>query len=57
MGTSVDQATSDALSSDQQLQQMAEWAGDYMLDQMVNSLKDNYGVSVNQSVADQVVLQ
>ncbi len=55
--TAVDQATSDALSSDQQLQQMAESAGDDMLDQMVNSLKDSYGVSVNQSVADQVVLQ
>jgi peptidyl-prolyl cis-trans isomerase D len=55
--TAVDQATSDALSADQQLQQMAESAGDDMLDQMVNSLKDSYGVSVNQSVADQAVLQ
>ncbi|MBP2558772.1 peptidyl-prolyl cis-trans isomerase D [Neorhizobium galegae] len=53
----VDQATSDALSGDQQLQQMANAAGDDMLDQMVNSLKDSYGVSVNQTVVDQAMLQ
>ncbi|MDR6818697.1 peptidyl-prolyl cis-trans isomerase D [Neorhizobium sp. 2083] len=53
----VDQATSDALSGDQQLQQMANAAGDDMLDQMVNSLKGSYGVSVNQTVVDQAMLQ
>ncbi|CAN7344403.1 SurA N-terminal domain-containing protein [Neorhizobium sp. LjRoot104] len=53
----VDQATTDAVSGDQQLQQMANAAGDDMLDQMVNSLKDSYGVSVNQTVVDQAMLQ
>lgn len=55
--TAVDQATTDAVSGDQQLQQMANAAGDDMLDQMVNSLKDSYGVSVNQTVVDQAMLQ
>ena len=53
----VDQAATDALSGDPQLQQMANAAGDDMLDQMVNSLKDSYGVSVNQTVVDQAMLQ
>ncbi|WP_117191133.1 SurA N-terminal domain-containing protein [Rhizobium terrae] len=55
--TAVDQVTSDALSGDQQLQQMADAAGDDMLDQMVNSLKNSYGVSVDQNVANQAMLQ
>ena len=55
--TAIDQATTDALSGDEQLQRMAESAGDDMLDQMVNSLKNTYGVSVNQTVVDQVMLQ
>jgi len=55
--TAVDQATTDALSGDEQLQRMADSAGDDMLDQMVNSLKDGYGVSINQAVVNQVMLQ
>ena len=55
--TAVDQATTDALSGDEQLQRMADAAGDDMLDQMVNSLKDSYGVSINQAVVNQVMLQ
>ncbi len=51
--TNVSQTAGDALSGDQQLQQMANAAGDDMLDQMVNSLKNTYGVSVNQAVVNQ----
>ena len=53
----VDEATTDALSGDQQLDQIAKAAGDDMLDQMVNSLKTNYGVQVNQAVLNQVMTQ
>lgn len=55
--TAVDQVTTDALSGDEQLERMAEAVGDDMLDQMVNSLKNSYGVSVNQTVLNQVMLQ
>jgi peptidyl-prolyl cis-trans isomerase D len=55
--TAVDQSPSDALSGDEQLQRMAESAGDDMLDQMVNSLKNSYGVSINQSVVNQSTVQ
>jgi peptidyl-prolyl cis-trans isomerase D len=51
--TAVDQATPDALAGDEQLQRMAQSAGDDMLDQMVNSLKNSYGVTINQSVVNQ----
>ncbi|AYD01282.1 peptidylprolyl isomerase [Neorhizobium sp. NCHU2750] len=51
--TSVDQSPTDALANDQQLQQLAGAAGDDMLDQMVNSLKQRYGVSVNQAAVEQ----
>jgi peptidyl-prolyl cis-trans isomerase D len=52
--TSSEQATADALASNEPLQRMAEAAGDDMLDQMVNRLQNDYGVSINQAVADQV---
>ncbi|RWX75384.1 peptidylprolyl isomerase [Neorhizobium lilium] len=55
--TSVDQASPDALAGDEQLQRMAQSAGDDMLDQMVNSLKTTYGVTINQSVVNQATLQ
>jgi peptidyl-prolyl cis-trans isomerase D len=55
--TAVEQSSSDALSGDEQLQRMAESAGDDMLDQMVNSLKNSYGVSINQSVVNQSTVQ
>jgi peptidyl-prolyl cis-trans isomerase D len=51
--TAVDQSTPDALAGDEQLQRMAQSAGDDMLDQMVNSLKNSYGVTINQSVVNQ----
>ncbi|TWF46341.1 peptidylprolyl isomerase [Neorhizobium alkalisoli] len=51
--TAVEQATSDALAGDQQLQRMADAAGDDMLDQMVNSLKQSYGVSINRNAVTQ----
>jgi peptidyl-prolyl cis-trans isomerase D len=51
--TAVEQAPSDELANDPQLQRLAGSAGDDMLDQMVNSLKDRYGVSINQTVLDQ----
>ena len=55
--TAVDETASDALSADQQLDRMAQAAGDDMLDQMVNSLKNSYGVSVNQTVVNQAMVQ
>lgn len=53
--TAVEQAPADTLSADEQLQRLAESAGDDMLDQMVNSLKDRYGVSINQTALQQSV--
>jgi peptidyl-prolyl cis-trans isomerase D len=55
--TAVDESAPDALSGDEQLQRMAQSAGDDMLDQMVNSLKNSYGVSINQSVVNQSTIQ
>ena len=55
--TDVQDTASDALAGDQQLQRMADAAGDDMLDQMVNSLKANYGVKINQSAAAQSVTE
>lgn len=55
--TGVDAGSTDVLSEDPQLTRMAEAAGDDMLDQMVNSLKSTYGVSVNQNVVNQITLQ
>jgi len=52
--TGSEQAPSDALDGNEPLQRMAEAAGDDMLDQMVNRLQNDYGVSINQAVADQV---
>lgn len=46
----------DALdNSDQQITAMANAAGDDMLDQMVNRLQNDYGVTINQAVADQAM--
>ncbi len=52
--TSTDQVPADALAQDEPLRQIADAAGDDMLDQMVNRLQNEYGVSINQAVADQV---
>ncbi|NTF07364.1 peptidylprolyl isomerase [Agrobacterium rubi] len=47
---------SDALdNNDQQITAMATAAGDDMLDQMVSRLQNDYGVSINQAVADQAL--
>lgn len=46
----------DALdNSDQQITAMANAAGDDMLDQMVNRLQNDYGVTINQAAADQAM--
>jgi peptidyl-prolyl cis-trans isomerase D len=50
--------TTDVLASNnQQLDAIAKAAGDDILDQMVNRLQTEYGVSINQSVADQAMLR
>jgi peptidyl-prolyl cis-trans isomerase D len=47
---------SDALdNNDQQVTAMATAAGDDMLDQMVNRLQNDYGVTINQAAADQAM--
>ncbi len=54
--TDVTNSPSDALdNNDQQLTAMATAAGDDMLDQMVNRLQNDYGVTINQAVADQAM--
>ena len=52
--TGVDRTPADTLVADEQLQRIAEAAGDDMLDQMVNRLQNDYGVRINQAAADQV---
>lgn len=48
--------TTDALSNaDQQVAQIANAAGDDILDQMVNQLQSKYAVTVNQNLADQAM--
>jgi peptidyl-prolyl cis-trans isomerase D len=49
-------APADALSNDdRQITAMAKAAGDDMLDQMVTRLQNDYGVSINQALADQAM--
>ncbi|HEX2146675.1 MAG TPA: SurA N-terminal domain-containing protein [Pseudorhizobium sp.] len=52
--TDAQQAPADALAQDEPLQRLAQAAGDDILDQMVNRLQNDYGVSINQAVAEQV---
>lgn len=48
--------TTDPLADDgKQVQQLANAAGDDMLDQMVTALQSKYGVSVNQGLAQQAI--
>ena len=48
--------TTDPLADDsKQVQQLANAAGDDMLDQMVTALQTKYGVSVNQALAQQAI--
>ena len=54
-GAGLDTAT-DVLSDDsKQIQQLANAAGDDILDQMVTKLQDSYGVSINQTLAQQAI--
>jgi peptidyl-prolyl cis-trans isomerase D len=55
--TAIEQAPSSAPANDEQLNRLADSAGDDMLDQMVNSLKDRYGVSINQTALQQSTVQ
>ncbi|MCF6368574.1 peptidylprolyl isomerase [Rhizobium halophilum] len=52
--TGSDQVAGDELSNEEPLQRLAQAAGDDILDQMVNRLQNDYGVSINQAVAEQV---
>ncbi|MCA0255662.1 MAG: SurA N-terminal domain-containing protein [Proteobacteria bacterium] len=52
-----DQPTFDALDNSQgQVEAVAKAAGDDILDQMVNSLQTEYGVSINRALADQAMV-
>jgi peptidyl-prolyl cis-trans isomerase D len=54
-GAGTDTA-SDVLSDDsKQIQQLANATGDDILDQMVTKLQDSYGVSINQTLAQQAM--
>lgn len=56
-GAGID-TTTDVLSDDgKQIQQLANAAGDDILDQMVTKLQDSYGVSINQTLAQQAILR
>ncbi|MDQ0455931.1 peptidyl-prolyl cis-trans isomerase D [Rhizobium paknamense] len=50
--------STDALDqSDQQVTALANAAGDDILDQMVNQLQSNYGVTINQAMAQQAMVR
>ena len=52
------EATTDALSNaDQQIAAVARLSGDDILDQMVNALQSNYGVSINRTLAERTIAQ
>lgn len=54
--TNVQQQPADALDAgNQQINQIAKAAGDDLLDQMVVQLQTDYGVSVNQALAEQAM--
>lgn len=53
-----DQPLTDALANDDaQIAAIAKVAGDDILDQMVRRLQDNYGVTINQQLADQAMVR
>lgn len=53
-----DQPTSDALvNDDAQITEIAKAAGDDILDQMVRRLQDEYGVTINQQLAEQAMVR
>lgn len=52
------QATTDALANaEQQITAVARLSGDDILDQMVNALQANYGVSINRTLAERAIAQ
>ncbi|QRM55528.1 peptidylprolyl isomerase [Sinorhizobium sp. BG8] len=52
------QAVPDALSNaEQQIEAVARASGDDILDQIVNALQASYGVSINRTLAEQVISQ
>lgn len=53
-----DQPATDALGNeDAQIAEIANAAGDDILDQMVNRLQDDYGVTINQQLAEQAMVR
>ncbi|MDI7864072.1 SurA N-terminal domain-containing protein [Rhizobiaceae bacterium n13] len=53
-----EQATTDVLDNqEQQLQAIANAAGDDILDQMVNRLQGDYGVTINRTLAEQAMVR
>lgn len=53
-----DQPSTDALANDDaQIAAIAKVAGDDILDQMVRCLQDNYGVTINQQLAEQAMVR
>lgn len=53
-----DQPSTDALANDDaQIAAIAKVAGDDILDQMVRRLQDNYGVTINQQLAEQAMVR
>ncbi|GEO83255.1 MULTISPECIES: peptidylprolyl isomerase [Alphaproteobacteria] len=53
-----DQPRTDALANDDaQITQIAKAAGDDILDQMVNRLQNDYGVTINQQLAEQAMVR
>lgn len=53
-----DQPSTDALANDDaQVTAMAKMAGDDILDQMVRRLQDDYGVTINQQLAEQAMVR
>ncbi|MBW8317922.1 MAG: SurA N-terminal domain-containing protein [Arenimonas sp.] len=53
-----DQPATDALGNeDAQISEIANAAGDDILDQMVNRLQDDYGVTINQQLAEQAMVR
>lgn len=56
--TAINQQPADALSDgDAEVRQIARASGDDMLDQVVNQLQKNYGVSINQALAEQAMVR
>lgn len=55
--TDVQEGTLDDPNSDQQMTALANAAGDDVLDQMVNQLQTEYGVRLNRTLANQLMVQ